>query len=133
MNYNVIIGLSIILLVALGACYGLHRITKPVAYTKEEYEKRLKKSSGIAGSAMNAMLYPFQEWWNPKAVEAIHVIKDMREGYYNAQQDSGDGLGEYSLVVSHMDVSKQPHNTRKQTNGISGLLRRALDVFRLRR
>src|SRR5215210_7602862 len=129
MNFNDIIGLSIILLVVLGGCYGLHRITKPVAYTKEEYEKRLKKSSGIAGSAMNAMLYPFQEWWNPKAVEAIHVIKDMRQGYYDAQQDSGDGSDGHSLVVSQRQISKQPHRNRKQTNLIGGFLRRALKVF----
>src|SRR5215210_230163 len=123
MNFNDIIGLSIILLVVLGGCYGLHRITKPVAYTKEEYEKRLKKSSGIAAGTMNAMLYPFQEWWNPKAVEAIHVIKDMRQGYYDAQQDAGDGLGEHGLVVSQMEISEQAHSTRKQINRVSGLLR----------
>jgi len=133
MNYNDIIGLSIILLVVLGGWYGLHRITKPVAYTKEEYEKRLKKSSGIAGSAMNAMLYPFQEWWNPKAVEAIHVIKDMRQGYYEAHQDSGEGLDRDSLVVSYTERSRQSNSTHKQNNRISGLLRRALNVFRLRR
>lgn len=133
MSYNDIIGLSIIILVVFSGCYGLHRITKPVAYTKEEYEKRLKKSSGIAAGAMNAMLYPFQEWWNPKAVEAIHVIKDMRAGYYDGQQDSGEGVDERSLVLPPMEIGKQPHATRKQGNRISALLRRALDIFRLRR
>ena len=133
MSYDDIIGLSIILLVVLGGCYGLHRITKPVAYTKEEYEKRLKKGSGIASGAMNAMLYPFQEWWNPKAVEAIHVIKDMQQGYYDAQQDSGDGSGEHSLTPQQMEISRQPHSNHKQSGRMSGLLRRALRVFRLRR
>jgi hypothetical protein len=133
MNYNDIIGLSIILLVVLGACYGLHRITKPVEYTKEEYEKRLKKSSGIAGSAMNAMLYPFQEWWNPKAVESIHVIKDMRQGYYDAQQDSGDGLDQHNLIASQPGRTKRLNRIDKRTHRISGLLRRALNVLRLRR
>ena len=78
---------------------------------------------------MNAMLYPFQEWWNPKAVEAIHVIKDMRQGYYNAQQDSGDGFDGYSLSIPQTKRSKQPHVNGKPVNRLSGFLRRALNYF----
>ena len=87
MNTNDICGLAIILVVLLCGLIGLDRISRPTTLTQEEYEERLRRSSGLARGAMNALMYPLQELWHPKAVEAIHVIKDMRQGYYDSQQE----------------------------------------------
>jgi len=121
-------GLAILLLIILGAVYGLHRITRPVNYTKEVYEERLKKGTGIARGAMNAMMYPMEELLHPKAVEAVHVKKDMKAGYYAAQQETGDGLDEQASLL--------PLEERKEVPGLRPrrerprFLRRLLRVFR---
>jgi hypothetical protein len=105
MNRGDLIGLVVLLGVALSGLYGLHRITRPVSYTKEEYDKRLKKGSGIAAGVMNAVMYPLQELWHPKAVAAIHVIKDLRQGYYDSQQETGDEVDVWSKGAAQ---SSQP-------------------------
>lgn len=48
----------------------------PSNMTQEEYERRLKESSGMASSVMNAL----QEAIHPRAAEAVAVQKDMRAG-----------------------------------------------------
>ena len=132
MNSGDAIGLSILTVLGLSVIYGLYRITKPVSYTKEEYEKRLKKSSGIAAGVMNASMYALQELWHPKAVAAIHVIKDMREGYYDSLQESGDGLDDRGLVMPQAESEKGRH-VRSRPSRISNLLQRVFGVFRQRR
>lgn len=126
-----LVGLSTLLFVVLCGLYGLYRITKPVPYTKEEYEKRLKKSSGIAGSALNAMMYPLQELLNPKAVEAVHVKKDMKAGYYDVQQANGEPLDEQNLGLGQTEL-KEAFDVTNRGNSISPL-RRFLNLFRWRR
>jgi hypothetical protein len=132
MNSGDVIGLSVLIVVALCGVYGLHRIAKPVSYTKEEYEKRLKKSSGIAAGTMNALMYPLQELWHPKAVAAIHVIKDLRQGYYDSQPESGDGLDTRGLVMPHAE-GKKDRLVRGRPSRTSNLLQRLLGIFRQRR
>jgi hypothetical protein len=124
--------LSILLCVALCGVYGLHRVTMPVSYTKEEYEKRLKKGSGIAAGAMNALMYPLQQLLHPKAVEAVHVIKNVRQGYYDSQQETGDGLDNQGLVV-HQARSRDGLKVRSSRSRVSQLLQRVLKVFGLGR
>lgn len=126
------IGLTILLGVALCAVYGLHRITKPVSYSKEEYEKRLKKGTGIAAGAMNALMYPLQELWHPKAVEAVHVIKDVKQGYYDSQQETGDELDNKGLVV-HQAADTDGLKIQSPRGRVSRLLQRVLKVFGKRR
>ncbi len=99
MDFSDLIGLFVLLFIALCGLYGLYRISTPINYTKEEYEKRLSKGSGIARGAMNALMYPIEELLHPKAVEAIHVIKDVNQGHYDVLQESGDG--ETIICVSH--------------------------------
>lgn len=131
MNSGDVVGLSILLVLALCLVYGLYRITKPVSYTKEDYEKRLKESSGIAAGVMNAAMYPLQELLHPKAVEAIHVIKDMRQGYYDSLQESGDGLDNPGLVIPQAESKKG--QVRNRPSRISSFLQRVFGVFRQRR
>ena len=144
MDANDIIGLSVIISVGLALLYGLYRITRPTVLTQEEYEKRLRKSSGIDRGTMNALMYPLQELWHPKAVEAIHVQKDLRQGYYHAHQEAGDGFDAHTVALSQGEekIEQRPVAARKQT-GRSGrklitsfsdsLFRRALPFFRSRR
>ncbi len=128
MNAGDVIGLSVLIVLALCLVYGLYRITKPVSYSKEEYEKRLKQSTGIAAGVMNAVMYPLQELWHPKAVEAIHVIKDMRQGYYDSLQESGDGVDSPELLLPQPPSNKEQNPTRP--GRISSLLQRVFGVFR---
>ena len=129
MNSGDLIGLSVLIILALCGVYSLHRITRSVSYTKEEYEKRLKKCSGIAAGTMNAVMYPLQELWHPKAVAALHVIKDVRQGYYDSQQKSGDGLDNHGLVMPQAGI-KNDREARRRPNRISNFLQRVLAVFR---
>jgi hypothetical protein len=132
MNSGDIVGFSIILLVLLSGLYGLYRISRPIPYTKEEYEKRLNKGSGIARGAMNAMLYPFEELLHPKIVESIHVMKDMKAGYYNEQQANGDSFDENSPIIPEVCERQEIHRVRIRKNRIGNLLRRVASAFRLR-
>ena len=129
MNVHDLFGLSIIVLIILCGFYGLYRITKPVDYSQEAYERRLKKGSGIARGTMNAMMYAMQELMHPKAVQAVHVERDMKAGYYDVQQETGDKLGERDLSpLPEQEVSHRTDRRRRV-----GIFRRLLNVFRSRR
>jgi hypothetical protein len=132
MNSNDIVGLAIIFLILLSGLYGLYRISRPIPYTKEEYEKRLSKGSGIARGAMNAMMYPFEELLHPKVVESLHVMKDMKAGYYDVQQENGDSFDENSLIIPQVIERKEIHSIRRRKNRISNLLWRFASALRLR-
>jgi len=133
MNFNDLIGLFALLFIASCGLYGLYRISTPVDYTREEYEKRLSKGSGIARGTMNALMYPIEELLHPKAVEAIHVIKDVKHGHYDALQESGDGANDHLLVISRAGEITRSSHARTRTLTFGGLLRRVLNVFRQRR
>jgi hypothetical protein len=132
MNSNDIFGLSIIFLVLLSGLYGLHRISRPIPCTKEEYEKRLSKGSGIARGAMNALMYPFEELLHPKVVESIHVIKDMKAGYYDVQQANGDSFDGNSPIIAQVSETKEIIRIRRRKNRVSNLLWRLASAFGLR-
>ncbi|HEX8921277.1 MAG TPA: hypothetical protein VF766_07345 [Pyrinomonadaceae bacterium] len=94
MNSNDLVWTLVALLILLWGAYGLYRISRPVSLTEQEYDERLRKGSGIARGAMNAGFYAIQQWLHPKAAEAVAIQKDLREGYYDSQQTSGDDLDE---------------------------------------
>lgn len=100
MNSNDLVWPLVALLVLLWGAYGLHRISRPAALTEQEYEERLRKGSGIARGAMNAGFYAIQQWLHPKAAEAVAIQKDLRAGYYDSQQTSGDDLDEENVKSS---------------------------------
>src|SRR3954471_21974755 len=90
MNFGDILGLLVIISVFAAGIFGLLKISRPVSYSKDEYEERLRRSSGIARGAMNSLMYPLAELIHPRAVEAVHVIRDLKAGHYNAIQADGD-------------------------------------------
>lgn len=107
MNTNDVCGLFIILVVLLCGLAGLDRISRPTNLTKEEYETRLRRSSGIASSAMNAGMYALQGLLHPQAAEAAAVQQDMREGHYDIKQEDGDELDGDSAGQSQTVTSTQ--------------------------
>jgi len=143
MDPNDIIGLLVIISVGLVLLYGLYRITRPTILTQEEYEKRLRKSSGIARGTMNALMYPLQELWHPKAVEATHVQKDLRQGYYHAPAGANEGFDAHAVALSQGEKNTEhppqggkqivPPGRRRVASFSGSLFRRALSIFRSHR
>ena len=86
------IGLGIIVLVLLGAVLGLGRVSAPrPPLTQDEFERRVKESRGWMSTGVNAAMHGIQELIHPEAVKAISVQKDLRQGFYDDQQETGEG------------------------------------------
>jgi hypothetical protein len=86
------IGLGVIVLVVLGAFFGLARLgAPPEPLTKEEFERRAAEGRGLMSAGMMAGMHALQKLLNPKAAEAVEVERDLKAGYYDDQQEKGDG------------------------------------------
>jgi hypothetical protein len=86
------IGLGIIVVVVLGALIGLSQLGKPPKpISREEYERRVGESRGSMSAGVMASMYALQKLFNPKAVEAIEVQKDLKAGFYNDEEKTGEG------------------------------------------
>lgn len=82
------IGLGIILLLVGGGLYALMRANEPrKPLTEEEFQKRAAQSASL----MSAGLSGLQGILDPSAKKAQAVIEDVRQGYYDGEQESGDG------------------------------------------
>ena len=80
------IGLVIIALIVLGAIFGLAQLSKPYNVTPEEFEKRARESPSL----MSAGLSGLQKLLDPAAGKAAEVQEDLKQGYYEGEQESGD-------------------------------------------
>ena len=80
------IGLVIIALIVLGAIFGLAQLSKPYNVTPEEFEKRARESP----SWLSAGLSGLQKILDPAAGKAAEVQEDLKQGYYEGEQESGD-------------------------------------------
>ena len=78
------IGLAFILLLVGGGLYLLTRPAKPL--TTEEFEKRAKEGAGMLGAGMMGL----QKILDPAAEKAAIVQQDLRQGYLDGEQESGD-------------------------------------------
>ena len=86
------IGLGIIVLVVVVALFGLSRLgRKPKPLTEEEYEQRVAEAKGAARGAAVAGLDALDKFVNPKAAQAIEVQQDLKAGYYDDQEEEGEG------------------------------------------
>jgi hypothetical protein len=82
------IGLGIIVLVAVGALVGLsHLGKKPKRLTEDEYEQRVREAPGL----LSAGVLSIQKVLDPGATKAEAVQQDLRAGYYDDQEEEGDG------------------------------------------
>jgi len=82
------IGLGIIVLVVVGALFGLsHLGRKPRPLTEEEYERRVREAPGM----LSAGVLSIQKVLNPGAAKAEAVQQDLKAGYYDDQEEEGEG------------------------------------------
>ena len=80
------IGLGIIILVVLAGLFGLSQLGKPYNVTPEEFEKRARESPSLISAGLSGL----QKMLDPAAGKAAEVQEDFKQGYYNAEQESGD-------------------------------------------
>ncbi|HWS87994.1 MAG TPA: hypothetical protein VN282_13575 [Pyrinomonadaceae bacterium] len=86
------IGLGIIVLVAVGALVGLSYLgKKPKPMTAEEYEQRVAEARGITRGAAIVGMTALDKFVNPNAVKAVEVQQDLKAGYYDDQEEEGEG------------------------------------------
>ena len=82
------IGLGVIVLVVVGALVGLSFLgRKPKPLTEEEYEERVREGGGM----MSAGVMGLQKILDPGAAKAEAVQQDLKAGYYDDQEEEGDG------------------------------------------
>ena len=79
--------LLFLILLVLGAWYGLHVLSRPRKLSEQEFEHRI----GLGRSLVNAGMFELQKFLNPQAAKSIEVVKDLKGGKYNKKQNSGDG------------------------------------------
>jgi hypothetical protein len=81
------IGIGIIVLVMIGALFGLSQITKPYnVKTEEEFQRRRKEGAGL----LNAAMLGLQQTIDPSAKKAVEVQQDLRRGIYDDKEEADD-------------------------------------------
>ena len=86
------IGLGIFVLIILGALVGLSYLGRePKPMTPEEYEKRVAEAKGIKRGVAVTGLTALDRFVNPNAVKAVEVQQDLKAGYYDDQEEEGEG------------------------------------------
>jgi hypothetical protein len=81
------IGLGIILVIIVGGLYALMKANEPrKPLTEEEFQKRASESASLLSSGFSGL----QQMLDPSAKKAQAVIEDMKQGYYDDEQESGD-------------------------------------------
>jgi hypothetical protein len=81
------IGLGIIVVIVVGGFYALVRANEPrKPLTEEEFQKRADESASFLGAGVSGL----QGMLDPSAKKAQEVIEDLRQGYYEGEQESGD-------------------------------------------
>ncbi|HEY0079955.1 MAG TPA: hypothetical protein VGB73_15190 [Pyrinomonadaceae bacterium] len=84
------LGLGLIVLIVLGALCGMAALGKPYEVTPDEFEKRVEENRGMMRSGAAAGLHALQKLMNPRAAEAVEVLKDLKAGYYDDKEEVGD-------------------------------------------
>ena len=103
------IGLAVIVLVVLGALWGMSRLGRtPEPMSSEEFERRVLESRGTMSSSVSGLMYALQKLINPKAAEAVEVLKDMKAGHYDEGEKAGDGSGPDGQIVDEETNIKRP-------------------------
>jgi hypothetical protein len=83
---NDLIGIGLIVLLVLGAVFGLLQLSKPYDVSHEEFEKRAHEAPSLISAGMSGL----QKILDPAAGKAMEVQEDFKQGYYNGEQESGD-------------------------------------------
>jgi hypothetical protein len=81
------IGIGVIVLVIIGALFGLSQITKPYnVKSEEEFQRRRKEGAGL----LNAAMLGLQQTIDPGAKKAVEVQQDLRRGVYDDKEEADD-------------------------------------------
>ena len=80
------IGLGIIALVVLCGLFGLARLSRPYDVTPGEFEKRAQQGPGL----LSAGVMGLQKILEPAAKKAAEVQEDLRQGFYEEEEESGE-------------------------------------------
>ena len=103
------VGLSLIVFLVLCGLFGLLRLSKPYDVTIEEFEKRAHEAPSLISAGFTGL----QKILDPAAEKAMAVQEDLKQGYYNGEQESGDG----PEAGSHSSESVAPE-TKSDYTGI---------------
>ena len=102
------IGLGVFVLLLVGAFFGLARLGRtPEPLTQEEFERRVHESRGTMTAGAAAGMHALQKLMNPKAAEAVEVLKDLEAGYYDESEQAGEGD----------EPDPEESNAKEQTDG----------------
>ena len=86
------IGLGFIVLLVIGALFGLSYLGRPrKPLSNEEYEQRVRDARGTMRAGAFAGLNALEKLINPKAAKAIEAQQDLKAGYYNDEEKKGEG------------------------------------------
>jgi hypothetical protein len=81
------IGIGFIVCLILCGLWGLSHLSKPYDATTEEFEKRAHEAPSLLSAGMSGL----QKLLDPATGKAAEVQEDFKQGYYNGEQESGDG------------------------------------------
>src|SRR6188474_3131176 len=84
-----LIGLGFIVLLVLGAVFGLRALSKPRVSTAEEFERRASEEKTMLGASMNAL----QEIMDAAAPRSKEVIEQMKDGRFQKKKREGKAGG----------------------------------------
>jgi hypothetical protein len=78
-------GLAFLVLLIVGAIFGLRALARPRTRTAEDFERGAAEGTTALGASMNAL----QELMNPEAAKAKEVITQMKDGRYQKKKREG--------------------------------------------
>ncbi len=81
------IGLGLIASLIACGLWGLSHLSRPYEVTTEEFEKRAHEAPSLLSAGMSGL----QKMLDPAAGKAMEVQEDFKQGFYNGEQESGDG------------------------------------------
>lgn len=81
------IGFGFIVLLVLSAVAGLLWLSRPYEVSTEEFEKRAHEAPSLISAGLSGL----QKILDPAAGKAMEVQEDLKQGFYNGEQESGDG------------------------------------------
>lgn len=84
------IGAAFVVLLLLGAYFGIRSLANPRPRTAEEFERNAAENTTMTGAAMNAL----HELMNPEAAKAKEVVTQIKEGRYQKKKREGKALGD---------------------------------------
>lgn len=84
------IGLVFLILLVLGAIFGLRALSKPRVSTAEEFERRAADEKTMLGATANAL----QEAIDPATAKSKEVIAQMQDGTFQKKKREGKADGE---------------------------------------